>query len=208
MLTETEIQTRLNQVYSPTRLPESPYPAGFHDTQPNPAAVLITFLMVEDDWHLLFIKRTTIPEDKHSGQVAFPGGRCESADQTAEEAALREAQEEVGINPKDVTILGRLGETLTITNYCVTPIVGVIPWPYKFVAKTDEVDRIFSIPLSWLADQRNRVVKMRGMEIIGRNVPVIYFNRFNGELLWGASARITVLLLEALGLAAPEDRYN
>jgi 8-oxo-dGTP pyrophosphatase MutT (NUDIX family) len=208
MLTKTEIQTRLEAAYASSLLPESPYPEGMLDSHPQPAAVLIPFLKKKDGWHLLFIRRTVMPNDRHSGQVAYPGGRCDPLDPDAEAAALREAQEEVGVNPEDVQILGRVRDMLTITNYRVTPIVGTIPWPYNFTPQVEEVDRIFTIPLKWLANSTNYEVKMRGLQILGRDVPVIYYEKYDGELLWGASARITILLLEALGLASPESRYN
>ena len=86
--------------------------------------------------------------------------------------------------------------------------MGVISWPYNFTLHEGEVARIFSIPLNWLADPENREVRMRGLQVLGKEVPVIYFQKYDGELLWGASARITLLLLEALGLASPENRYS
>ncbi|MFC1996558.1 NUDIX hydrolase [Chloroflexota bacterium] len=208
MLTKFEIQERLNQVYSPGLIPESPYPLNFLDSHQHPAAVLIPLWELEGNWHLLFIRRTEYPNDRHSGQVAFPGGRCEPTDLTAENAALREAQEEVGINPTDVQILGRLRDILTISHFRVTPIVGMMPWPYNFSPQEYEVARIFSIPLNWLANPGNRKIQMRGLKILGRDVPVIYFEKYEGELLWGASARITLLLMEALGFAKPGCRYS
>ena len=208
MLTKTEIQARLKAAYVPGLLPESPYPEGMLDSKPQPAAVLIPFLQKEDGWHLLFIRRTVMPHDRHSGQVAYPGGRCDPQDPDAEAAALREAKEEIGVDLADVQILGRVRDMLTITNYRITPIVGTIPWPYDLTPQEEEVDRIFTIPFKWLAEPQNSTVKMRGLQILGRDVPVIYFDKYQGELLWGASARITVLLLEALGLANPRDRYS
>ena len=90
--------------------------------------MLIPFLRIEQAWHLLFTRRNSaLPE--HSGQVAFPGGRADPDDPDLETTALREAYEEIGLLPADVRILGRLYDFLTITNYLVTPIVGVIPWP-------------------------------------------------------------------------------
>jgi 8-oxo-dGTP pyrophosphatase MutT (NUDIX family) len=207
-LTKVEIIRRLSQAFVPGQPPESPYPIEFFDTHTHSAAVLIPFLEKENAWHLLFIRRTVIYHDKHSGQVAFPGGRFDPSDLDAESTAIREAHEEIGVNLSDVQILGHLRDMLTITNYRVTPIVGLIPWPYSFVRQIDEVARIFSIPLRWLAQPANREVKMRGVEILGKDVPVIHFQKYDGEILWGASARITLLLLEALGLASPDNRYS
>ena len=206
-LTPDEISLRLEKSYIPNIEPETPYPAGILGTNPQPAAVLIPFLQKEDGWHLLLIRRTVMPHDRHSGQVAFPGGRCDPTDPDAVTAALREAQEEVGITPNDVRVLGRVRDMLTITNYRVTPIVGLVPWPYEFISQEEEVDRIFTIPLNWLIKPANRAIQMRGLQLLGQDVPVIYFQEYDGELLWGASARITLLLLEALELALPERRY-
>jgi hypothetical protein len=83
----------------------------------------------------------------------------------------------------------------------------MIPWPYKFTPQKNEVDRIFSIPLRWLADNGNRKVHQHKLNKNSTNIPVIYFDEFDGEILWGASARITLILLEALELADPKQRY-
>ena len=96
---------------------------------------------------------------------------------------------------------------LTITNYRVTPVVGLVPWPYEFIAQEEEVDKIFTIPLTWLAKPANHIIRMRGLQYLGQDIPVVYFQKFDGELLWGASARITLLLLEALEISLPEKRY-
>ncbi len=207
-LTKNEIRQRLAKNYHPHLEPESPYPADLLDANPRPAAVLIPFLQKEDGWHLLFIRRTVMPHDRHSGQVAFPGGRCNPADPDAETAALREACEEIGVCSDDVQVLGKLRDMLTITNFRVTPVVGVIPWPYDFIPQPEEVDRIFTIPLVWLSNPDRYEVRMRGLQMLGQDVPVIYFQKYDGELLWGASARITIILLEALGLAPPEGSYT
>jgi 8-oxo-dGTP pyrophosphatase MutT (NUDIX family) len=207
MLTQFEIFERLDKAYKTENKPESPYPESLLNTEPTSAAVLIPIFKQENDWHLLFIRRTVTSQDRHSGQVAFPGGRCDPEDTDEKGAALREAKEEVGIDSKDVQILGRTRELLTITNFYISPFVGMIPWPYKFTPQKNEVDRIFSIPLSWLADNRNRKVHQQKVNKNSTNIPVIYFDEFDGEILWGASARITLILLEALGLADPKQRY-
>jgi 8-oxo-dGTP pyrophosphatase MutT (NUDIX family) len=208
MLSIVEIKRRLASTLSISQPPESPYPIDFFDSEPNPAAVLIPFLRKENGWHILYIRRTIVPNDRHSGQVAFPGGRKETSDRNAEDTAIREAHEEIGIDPADIQILGCLRDMLTITNYRVTPVVGLLPWPSEFHPQVKEVARIFSIPLSWLAQPANRSVKMRGTHVLGKPVPVIHYHKFDGEILWGASARITTLLLEALGFSVPDNRYT
>ena len=208
MLTKFDISDRLDKAYKPEIKPESPYPDSLLDTDPTPAAVLIPIYQRENDWHLLFIRRTVTSQDRHSGQVAFPGGRCDPKDTDAKDAALREAKEEVGLDSKDVRILGRTRELLTITNYHISPYVGMIPWPYNFTPQKNEVDRIFSIPLRWLAAIGNRKVHQHRLNKNSIGIPVIYFDAFDGEILWGASARITIILLEALGLADPTQRYS
>jgi len=199
-LTEEEIIHRLAYSYDPAKPPDSPYPPEFLIGTPRCAAVLISFLNDGQGWRLLFIRRTENEDDRHGGQVAFPGGRCNIDDPDPETAALREAHEEVGIDPVDVRILGRLNDMMTITNYQVTPIVGAIPWPYHFQLQSSEVSRVFTIPLTWLTKPINRIIKQRTLPNSEASIPVIYYQPFHGEVLWGASARITLKLLEALNL--------
>jgi len=189
-LTEKIIEEQLNRKYDQSLHPESPYPLKLFNTKLFPAAVLIPFLKFNDEWNLLFIRRTFQKNDRHGGQVAFPGGRCDPEDPDAESTALREAFEETRILPRDVRILGRLRDMVTITGYRVTPIVGAIPWPYNLTPQQEEVDKIFTIPLPWLTNPKNRDVKNRDILVQG-----------------GASARITMLLIEALGFSSPEKRY-
>jgi len=173
------------------------YPPEFFNEYPHNAAVLVPILKQDHKWHVLFTRRTSsLPE--HSGQVAFPGGRAEPDDDSPEVTALREAHEEIDLSPSDVKILGRLREIRTISNYCVTPVVGRIPWPYEFQLAREEVSRVFTIPLEWLADLKNHEIKFRELPSPHSPVPVIYFNRFDGELLWGISAEITLNFLESL----------
>lgn len=123
-------------------------------------------------------------------------------DGDAETTALREAWEEIGVLPVDVDILGRLPRFLTITNYLVTPVVGQIPWPYDFKPAADEVSRIFTIPLDWLADPANREVRQRSLPPPFGAISVIYYQMYDGEILWGASARFTLTLVNTLTTGA------
>lgn len=164
---------------------------------PRPAAVLIPMTWVDDQWHLLFIRRTTTMVE-HSGQVAFPGGRLDHEDKDATAGALREAHEEVGLAPGDVTVLGNLPPILTISNFLITPVVGSFPWPYTFRLAEVEVSRIFTIPLSWLADPANHKIIPRQLPNGLGQVSTVYFEPYDGELLWGVTAKITLILMHAI----------
>ena len=89
-------------------------------------------------------------------------------------------------------------EMLTVTNFLITPIVGVIPWPYAFKIHTIEVDRLFTLPLAWLSNRENWQEFIR--QETGYSV-ITYFP-YDGELLWGVTARITVEFIRAMGLIA------
>jgi 8-oxo-dGTP pyrophosphatase MutT (NUDIX family) len=176
---------------------------------PRPAAVLIPlYLAVSADdgtigWQVLLTHRTNSVAE-HQDQVAFPGGRADPTDISPEMTALREAREEIGLDPLQVKILGRMAPMHTITNYLVTPVVGIIPWPFPIQLEETEVVRVFSIPLDWLADPANHEVRERTIpspfsQILQKEShPVIYFNSYQGELLWGVSAEITLQLIEIL----------
>jgi NTP pyrophosphohydrolases including oxidative damage repair enzymes len=163
------------------------------------AAVLVPLVWWKAGWHLVFTRRTESVEN-HKGQVSFPGGGCEVSESTPEQTALREAGEEIGLDPADVRLLGKLNDVLTITRYRVTPVVGVMPWPYAIRPEPAEVERVFTLPLDWLADSRNwdeRSVSHAGSS---RSFPVIYYHQYDGEILWGATARMTHNFLSVLGL--------
>lgn len=162
---------------------------------PQSAAVLLPLFSLNDEWHLLYIRRSDVKGDAHSGQVAFPGGRCEE-NETFEQAALREAHEEVGLLPQDVRLLGFLKPMHSVTNFSVMPVVGAIPWPYAIHIQTQEVSRAFTIPLRWLADPANRREKPYFVFSLLAAFNVVYFNPYDGETLWGLTARITLDFLD------------
>ncbi|MCH7880061.1 MAG: CoA pyrophosphatase [Proteobacteria bacterium] len=162
------------------------------------AAVLIPFLRIDDAWHLLYIRRAHFEGDRHSGQVAFAGGKRDASDTSLEMTALREAEEEIGLVPDDVTLLGRLNHHHTISEFQVTPFVGITPWPYALILDEVEVARAFTMPLSWLADESNYRTKNRHHPDSKRPWPIIYYDHYDGELLWGATARMTLSLIEVL----------
>jgi len=164
----------------------------------TPAAVLVPLYQDHGRWHVLYTRRTE-SVDSHRGQVSFPGGRIEVQDAGPEQAALREAQEEIGLAPESVEILGRLDSLLTVTQFLVTPVVGLIPWPTTFHLNSEEVATTFGVSLDWLSDPDNLEVRLRRPLVPGPSVPVYYYRPFQDEVIWGATARITLDLLEALG---------
>jgi len=168
----------------------------------RPAAVLIPFLRSAEGWRILLTRRTDRVET-HKGQVAFPGGRMDDGDGSPAATALREAFEEIGVFPQDVRLLGRLDKVPAMTGYCVTPVVGIIPWPYRLRLAPDEVSRVFTIPLAWLANPDHREARPWVWESPDGPISfeTIYFDRYDGELLWGLSAQIMVNLLKVLQLA-------
>ena len=164
------------------------------ETRLKCAAVLVPLVWQDDEWHLLYTRRTDKVES-HKGQVSFPGGACDDDETTPEQTALREMEEEIGIHPNDVKILGRLANLITITYFRVTPVVGVVRWPTVFRVGEHEVARVFTIPLGWLADMSNRWQ----FERPDLKRALIAYHPYDGELLWGATARMTVDFLKILG---------
>jgi 8-oxo-dGTP pyrophosphatase MutT (NUDIX family) len=162
----------------------------------RPAAVLVPLYWHAGQWHVLFTLRTNQVET-HKGQVSFPGGRVDPEDRSRVETALREAEEEIGLRREDVMVLGQLDELLTVTQYHITPIVGLFPWPYSFVLSAHELSAVFGAPLAWLADPANLEVRHREPLVPGPKVPV-YYLRYDGYTIWGATARMLLNLIEVL----------
>jgi 8-oxo-dGTP pyrophosphatase MutT (NUDIX family) len=159
------------------------------------AAVLVPLTYYKDEWHVLFTRRTDRVES-HKGQVSFPGGACDDGETTPEQTALRETEEEIGVRPADVKVLGRLTQLITISSFRVSPIVGAIPWPYTFKVAGVEVARVFTIPLLWLANRNN----YWEFSLRESDRSLIAYHPFDGELLWGATARMTVSFLKTIDI--------
>ncbi len=162
------------------------------------AAVLIPLMPGDAGWELLFIVRSTRDDDHHSGQVAFPGGAREPDDLSSEYTALRETQEEIGLHPSNVSVIGSLAPYLTSSHFAVTPIVGIVPIDPALTLSRDEVARTFTIPLTWLSNFDNLEIRPYRN---GRR-PVIYYHHYKNEVLWGATARMTLNFIKALELGA------
>ncbi|MBL7003054.1 MAG: CoA pyrophosphatase [Gammaproteobacteria bacterium] len=167
------------------------------------AAVLVPFVRIKDAWHILYIRRTKYAGDRHSGQVAFAGGKRDPKDVDLTATVLREAEEEIGLAASDVKLLGNINQHHTISKFQVTPFIAEIPWPYPLALDEVEVARAFTLPLSWLADASNYRTEKRLHPSSNQLWPVVYYDYYDGELLWGATARMTLSLIEILKKSIP-----
>jgi 8-oxo-dGTP pyrophosphatase MutT (NUDIX family) len=165
---------------------------------PVPAAVLLPLFRKEDEWHILFTKRTKALHH-HGGEISFPGGVCQPDDTTARHAALRETWEEVGIPPRQVEILGVLDDVYSIHNYLVTPYVGIFPGTCRLVPNSAEIEKILEIPLEHLLDPS--IFRTEDWSWQGRVHPV-HFYSWNGEEVWGLTASILKQFLDIVFPAA------
>jgi 8-oxo-dGTP pyrophosphatase MutT (NUDIX family) len=161
---------------------------------PRPAAVLVPIVQRSEALTLLFTQRTTHLK-AHAGQVSFPGGRAEPGDASPEFTALREAEEEIGLSPRHVEIIGRLPDYHTRTGYIVAPIIGLLTPPFDLVPDPREVDEIFEVPLDFLLDPANHRRQTRVLQ--GRTVG-FYEMPYEGRYIWGATAGMIVNLCRIL----------
>lgn len=163
------------------------------------ASVLLLFYKKEDAWHIPLIQRpSNNPNDPHSGQIAFPGGRYETEDGTFQKAALREANEEVGIQIKDVQVLGKLTPLyIPVSGYLVHPFVGYLDYEPTFILQEEEVHSIIEAPLADFQDAAN--LHQKDMNFKGGRTlkGVDYFN-IEGKTVWGATAMMMNEVLELL----------
>lgn len=172
-------------------LPES----GFLDFKGRgtPAAVLVPLLPGPEGYQVVFTRRSEQLRD-HAGQISFPGGRTEPGE-SAERTALREAWEEVGLEPDQVTLLGRLGPYHTGTGFRVRPVVGRIEPPVVWRPDPDEVAEVFTVPLSFLTDPANH--GCYETERHGRRL-TYHALTWGEHFIWGATAGIIVQFCQVL----------
>lgn len=160
------------------------------------AAVLILVHPNGRDTNVIFTERSNSVEH-HKGQMSFPGGACDDTDDCSETTALRETFEEIGVARDHVRIIGSLDDMVTISNFRVTPYVGLLQHdhPYPFAISDHEVSRVVEVPMSFLMEEGNMELEVR--EHNGREVLVPAFS-YNGHRIWGATARMLHQLIELL----------
>ena len=132
----------------------------------------------------------------HAGQISFPGGRPEPGEKTARETALRESQEELGILPDKVCVLGELTQVVVPSGFIISPVVGWLRDPAPFQPQASEVAHVFEVPLEELADP----ARYKDAGVVGHKGRAYRLPEYHvaGRRVWGATARIVELLLAAV----------
>ncbi len=206
----TAIAERLARAAGPQELAREELVLG-DAAPPRPASVLLPLIGPGRDraggedssWRLLFIRRAEHAQDRHSGEVAFPGGRADPGDRGPVATALREAREEIGLDPRHIQVLGKMRPIRSVSGYRVTPVVGLVTtWPLDLRPDPAEVAEIFSLPLDWLREPGHRHTRIWPEPGHPQARQVIFYQERDGHRLWGLSAWITV---DFLGCLEPWD---
>ena len=156
------------------------------------ASVLIPLFEKKGSSYLLLIKRSRHVK-YHPYQISFPGGVLEGSDSNVREAALREAYEEIGVMKNDVEVLGLFDDYESTSNFRITSVVGIIPYPYPFTINPREVEMLVEVPLSTLLPQRKeKVLTLQGKK---RHTFIFISGPFT---IWGVTARIIRDFLDLL----------
>jgi 8-oxo-dGTP pyrophosphatase MutT (NUDIX family) len=160
----------------------------------KPAAVLVPLFEKNEKPHILLTKRTDTVEH-HKGQISFPGGAFNYEDLDCMTTALRETEEEIGLEMDTVDVLGELDHIVTVTDFRVCPYVGIIPYPYPFKLSSFEVERLIELPLDYVQHEAELVEApflFHGQTFINLHV------KYNGDIIWGATAKILRNFLDVL----------
>ena len=155
------------------------------------ACVLVPIVRVKDAWSILLSRRSANLA-AHSGQIAFPGGAVEEGE-ALEAAAIREAEEEVGIHRGAVELIGRLDDVVTNSGFLVAPFVGVIQERIDYVLQEAEVTEVFEVPIEALLDIAQPEVRL--VTFGGRKFPA-YFYRYRDYEIWGLTGRMLKAFLD------------
>src|SRR4030042_600364 len=158
------------------------------------AAVLVPLFQKDGDCHLLFTKRSEGVK-YHKGEISFPGGVVDEEDSELISTALREAFEEIGLKENDVQIIGILDDIVTITEFIVTPIVGLFSYPYPFKVSEVEIAELIEVPLAFLLDEdcfSEREISRGGER------EIVYAYQYGEHIIWGATARILRQFLDLI----------
>ena len=160
----------------------------------KPAAVLVPLIERAQGMTVLLTRRTE-SLSSHSGQISFPGGRVEQSDAAPVHTALRESEEEIGLEPARVEILGRLANYVVGTGYRITPVVGFVEAQQQFVHDEREVAEIFEVPLELVMEPDNYHREHMRIKNVDRSYYVLPYGEYR---IWGATASILANLRDTL----------
>jgi 8-oxo-dGTP pyrophosphatase MutT (NUDIX family) len=164
--------------------------------QPVPAAVLVPLIDHPRELTVLLTQRATHLAN-HSGQISFPGGRLEPTDPDVASAALREAHEEIGLDPARVRVFGYLPDHIVISGFRVTPVLALVTPPFSLDLNPAEVAGVFEVPVSHVFDARNHQARMRR---VGDEELLLYDIPWEGQNIWGATAGMLLTFKRMLEL--------
>jgi 8-oxo-dGTP pyrophosphatase MutT (NUDIX family) len=171
---------------------------GMLDVAPVPAAVLVPVVLGPNPGVLLTKRNTHL--SRHGGQVSFPGGRIDASDAGAEAAALREAEEEIALDPSRVEVLGRMSDYVTGTGYRITPVVGLLPPGLALRPSPHEVEAVFELPIGVLLDP---AAPHRQRHNVRGHWREFWVWPHPDHYIWGATAAILVHLAQKLRAVGP-----
>ena len=165
---------------------QSHFPAN-----PVPAAVLVPLVDRPEGLTVLLTQRASQLVN-HAAQVSFPGGRVEESDADVAQAALREAREEIGLDPSRVRVFGYLPDHLVISGFRVTPVLSLVTPPFSLEINTAEVAEAFEVPVSHIFDTRNHKARLRR---VGDEDMLLFDLPWAGHNIWGATAGMLMTLV-------------
>ena len=180
--------------------------AGSVPNDARPAAVLALFYPSNDAWRIVLIERESHnPRDRHKGQISFPGGAFEQQDRSLADTALREAEEEIGVDASAIQLLGQLSSLyIPVSNFNVHPFVGFLEKTPLFRPQPREVKAVLEAPFQLFLEPQNRSLTTIEVHENFSLSDVPFFN-VHGKVVWGATAMIMSELLEICGDAPPMD---
>lgn len=154
-----------------------------------------------NELRMAFIERTfSHPDDKHGGQISFPGGKLEEDDDTYLIGALREVEEEIGIPPEQISVLGQLTDLYVFaSNFMVYPFVGYMEHAPSFVPQESEVASIVSFPIDRLLEAD--IIDTKDLKVRNHMLKDVPYYKLNQHVLWGATAMITSEIVELVNRA-------
>lgn len=170
--------------------------------QDRAAAVLVP-LIERDDEITVLLTRRSVHLPTHAGQISFPGGKIDPGDDSPEAAALRETEEEVGLQASDIELIGRLDTYETSTGFIVTPVVGLVTPDHTIIPEPGEVDEVFEVPLSFFLQSSN--IERHSREFMGAERHY-YAMPFGDYYIWGATAAMLVNLRDVMASTQKDHR--